>query len=120
MELLKDKFKYAFKGLMHIGKDQAVRIQLVLMGVAITLAFFLRFNVYEMCITLLCCAMVVSSEIINSLLEKIMDFMHPDYHKQIEIIKDMSAGMVLLVCILVLIVGIILYGSKLLLLLGGM
>ena len=120
MESLKDKFKYAFKGLKHIFNDSAVQIQLCLMCVAIALAIVLRFNMYEMCIVLLCCALVVSSEIINSLLEKVMDFISPDFHKQVEVIKDMSAGMVLFVCILVLIVGIILYGSKVLLLLGGM
>ena len=84
--------------------DQAIRLQMFLMGIAIVLAFLLEFNGMQWCITLLCCALVIACETINSLLEKMMDFIHPDYHEKIKEIKDMSAGMVLFVCILVFII----------------
>lgn len=41
-----------------------------------------------------------------------MDFIHPDYHKQVKVIKDMAAGFVMLAAIIALIIGIMIFGGK--------
>ena len=56
--------------------------------------------------------MVVSFEFLNSIIERMMDFIHPSYHEKVKDIKDMSAGMVLLLCMIVFVIGILLYGNK--------
>ena len=118
MESFKDKFRYAFCGLKIACKDKAVRLQLCLMGIAILLAFLMHFNLLEYCIVLLCCTIIVVLECINSLIEKVMDFIHPNFHERVKEIKDLGAGIVLMAAMIILVIGILLYGSKLLLYLG--
>lgn len=42
-----------------------------------------------------------------------MDFIHPDYHEQVKVIKDMAAGFVMLAAIIALIIGVMIFGGKL-------
>lgn len=110
MESFKDKFKNAFIGLSIGLQDKAVQLQLSIMLVSLVLAFLFHFHWMEWIIVLFSCLLVVSFEFLNSILERVMDFVHPDYHEKVRDIKDMSAGLVLMVCIFVLLIGIILYG----------
>lgn len=112
MESFKDKFKNAFIGLFIGLKDKAVRLQLLIMFLAFFLAFLFGFDLMQWVVVLFCCGLVVSFEFLNSILERMMDFIHPDYHDKVREIKDMSAGLVLLVCIFVLVIGIVLYGNE--------
>lgn len=114
MKLFLDKFKNAFRGLFLGMRDTSIKIQIILMAAAILFGVFMNFNLLEWCILLLCCVMVVSLEFINTVLEKIMDFIQPEYHETIRDIKDLGAGFVLLASIVVFIIGFLLIGGKLL------
>jgi diacylglycerol kinase (ATP) len=52
---------------------------------------------------------VLAAEILNTAIEKICDFIHPDFDKRIGFIKDISAGAVVLMAILSVIVGVMVY-----------
>jgi diacylglycerol kinase len=49
---------------------------------------------------------------LNTAVEKICDFIHPDFHAKIGLIKDVSAGAVMLVSIGASIIGCIIYLPK--------
>lgn len=54
-------------------------------------------------------AIVWITEMLNTVLEKIMDHISPDYHPRVKWIKDVAAGAVLIAALLALIVGAIIF-----------
>lgn len=48
---------------------------------------------------LICCAMVLAAELMNSALEYTLDHLHPERHPSIRIAKDCAAGAVLVLCL---------------------
>lgn len=113
MKSLKNKFVNAFHGLSSSFCDKSVIIQLCFMFCAIIAGFIFRLSMIEWCLVIFCCGLVIICEIINTCIEKIMDFIHPDYHEQVKVIKDMAAGFVMLAAIIALIIGVIIFGGKL-------
>lgn len=113
MKSLKNKFVNAFSGLFSSFRDKSVIIQLCFMLCAIVAGFIFQLSMIEWCIILFCCGLVIICEIINTCIEKIMDFIHPDYHEQVKVIKDMAAGFVMLAAIIALIIGVMIFGGKL-------
>lgn len=113
MVSFKDKFKYATRGLLLGCKDISIRIQLVLGVLACIAAFVLQFTLMEWCVLLVCIGMVLVAEGINTVIERMMDFVHPDKHDKVRDIKDMAAGFVLVASLIAFVVGCILIGGKL-------
>lgn len=114
MKSLKNKFYYAWCGLYSLISDHSIRIQFVFMIIAIILGILFRFTVSDMAILIVMCVIVVVSEAFNSVIEKIMDYIQPEYHNQVKIIKDMAAGVVLLASFGAMLIGLLLFGEKLL------
>jgi diacylglycerol kinase (ATP) len=92
---------FAFKGTLHLLKKEAsVQVQFVI-GIILTIAgFYFELSTIE------------SIEGINSAIEEIADFVHPDYHKKIGLIKDISAGAVFIFAVTAIIIGSIIYLPK--------
>ncbi len=114
MKSLLNKFKYAFEGLLSCFGDHSVTLQIGIAAVVLIVAYFFDFSLIEWCILLLCCGLVIVCEMINSCFELLLDFVHPDYHKKIKIMKDKGAGFVLFASLIALLIGVLLFGSKLL------
>ena len=57
--------------------------------------------------------LVLSTESLNTAIEKVADFIHPDHNEKIGIIKDISAGAVFFAAIFALFIGILLAGEVL-------
>lgn len=114
MKSFLDKFKFAFRGITLAFKDSGVRIQLLLMIATLLFFSFFSLSAVEWIVILLCCGFVISAEIVNCMIEKTMDFIHPECSEDVRNIKDLSAGMVLVVCLFSLVVGLIILGGKLL------
>ncbi|MNE58282.1 Prokaryotic diacylglycerol kinase [compost metagenome] len=51
----------------------------------------------------------MSIEGLNTAVEKIADFIHPNYHERIGFIKDIAAGAVFFAAITAIIIGLIIY-----------
>lgn len=63
----------------------------------------------EKSILLLTMMVVLSLELINSQVEKFLDILHPDHHPRVKIIKDFSAGAVLLSSLGSIIIGLLIF-----------
>jgi diacylglycerol kinase (ATP) len=61
---------------------------------------------------LLSIGLVIVAESLNTGLEKLSDFIHPDYNKKIGFIKDISAGAATFAAIIAIIIGLIIYLPK--------
>lgn len=110
-------FKYAFEGLKDaLLHERNFRIQVVVFILIIIAGFLFHINTTEWIFILLCAAIVLSTEIINSAIEKLCDFVSPEIHPLIKKIKDFSAAAVLVGTILSVIIGTIIFLPKIMIL----
>ena len=66
-----------------------------------------------MVFVLLAISLVLTAESLNSAIEKVADFIHPDFNKKIKLIKDVSAGAVFFAFLFALAVVCLVYIPKL-------
>ena len=111
-------FKNARKGFRLVLKSEAnIRVHIIIAAIAMSLAFFLKFSPLEFCILLFIIALVIVSEMLNTAIEFALDSIyHNRYSKMVGMAKDISAGAVMFASVISVIVGVILFGSKLILL----
>jgi diacylglycerol kinase len=106
-------FGWAFNGLKDcILHEKNFRIQYVLAFLVVIVGFFFGLSATEWTTILLCFAVVLSFEIINSAIEKLCDLVSPDFNLTIKKVKDMSASAVLLSAIVTFIIGCIIFLPK--------
>lgn len=112
MQLI-NAFKYAFQGIyIFFSKDFNGRLELGIAIITIAAGFVLHISKYEWITVLLCIAIVLSLEMINTTIEKLCDMIEPGVHPTIKMIKDIAAGAVLLSAIVSLVIGLIIFLPK--------
>ncbi|MEL6918450.1 MAG: diacylglycerol kinase family protein [Bacteroidota bacterium] len=104
---------YALRGAwLLIRTEPSIKIQVVI-GLAVTAAgFYFEISTIEWIVQIFAIALVLGIEGLNTAIEKIADYIQPDYDHKIGFIKDISAGAVMLVSIASAIIGIIIYWPK--------
>ena len=104
---------FAFKGAYHLIKNEAsIKVQFVI-GIVMTIAgFYFQLSITEWIIQILVITLIMAIEGINTAIEEIANFIHPEFHKKIGLIKDISAGAVFLFAIGAIIIGLIIYLPK--------
>ena len=105
----------AIKGLLYIyNTEKNFRFHIYFTFFVLISSFIFRINIVEFVIIMLQILIVLVLEIINTIIEKVMDFITLDYNPKIKVIKDMSAGLVLIGVIVSVIVGLLIFFPKLL------
>lgn len=104
---------FAFKGAyLLITTEASIKIQFFI-GVIMTIAgFYYNLDATEWCIQILVITLIIAIEGINTAIEEIANFIHPEYHPKIGLIKDLAAGAVFIVAIAAVIIGCIIYFPK--------
>ncbi len=104
---------FALRGaLLLIRTEASIKIQVVLSILMTVVGFYFEISNTEWILQVLAISLVVGIEGANTAIEKICDFIHPEFNKQIGFIKDVSAGAVMLVSVGAIIVGLIIYLPK--------
>ena len=101
---------YAIKGAwLLIKTEHSIQVQ-VAIGILVTFAgFYFDITETEWILQILAIGLVLAAEGLNSAIEGIADFIHPDIHVKIGYIKDVAAGGVLFAAVAAFIVGLIIY-----------
>jgi diacylglycerol kinase (ATP) len=101
---------FALKGAFKlITTEHSVMVQFSL-GVIVSLAgFYFKITASEWLFQTLAIGLVMSVEGINTAVEKIADFIHPNYNEKIGFIKDIAAGAVFFAAITAIVIGLIIY-----------
>ena len=101
---------FALKGAFKlITTEHSVMVQSSL-AVMMTLAgFYFGITRVEWMMQILVFGLVLSIEGLNTAVEKIADFIHPDYHERIGFIKDIAAGAVFFAALTAIAIGCIIY-----------
>ncbi|NMH85941.1 diacylglycerol kinase [Flavivirga algicola] len=104
---------YAFKGALLLLKTEAsIKIQFVIALIVTLTGLYYQISLTEWMVQLLCIGMVMSIEGINTAIEAIADFIHPEHHNKIGLIKDIAAGAVFIASVFAIVVGFIIYLPK--------
>ena len=112
---LMKSFLNAAHGIGFLFKSQPnARIELTIAVIVLISGFLFKISAAEWCIILLCIALVISFEGINTALEVIADKLHPGFSKEIGVAKDVAAGAVLITALVAAIVGFIIFAPRLL------
>jgi diacylglycerol kinase len=108
-------FFYAFAGIREfLVREHNARIHLVA-TICVTLAgvaFHVSFT--EAAILAVVIGSVWITEMLNTCVERMMDFFHPEDHPYIKYIKDLAAGAVLVAAITAVVAGLLIFIPKLL------
>ncbi|MBU2060687.1 MAG: diacylglycerol kinase family protein [Flavobacterium sp.] len=104
---------YALKGAIKlITTEHSVMVQFSLGIIMVIAGIFFQITATEWLFQTLAIGLVMSVEGLNTAIEKIADFIHPDYHERIGFIKDIAAGAVFFAAITAIIIGLIIYMPK--------
>ena len=104
---------YAFKGALLLLKTEGnIKIQFVIALIVTAAGFYYNISAMEWIVQLLAIGLVMSIEAINTAIEEIANFIHPERHDKIGLIKDIAAGGVFIASIFSSTVGLIIYVPK--------
>ena len=106
---------YAFKGAyLLVTTEASLKVQFVI-GLLVTAAgFYFEISKTEWMIQILTIALVMAIEGLNTALEELADFVHPDHHHKIGLVKDLAAGAVFIMACAAVIIGALIYLPKIL------
>jgi undecaprenol kinase len=110
MARLFKSFTYAFRGLFKIFREeQNLQVQSITAIITIALGFAFQIKPIEWCVILICIALVILMETINSAVERMADVLKPRIHAYVKEMKDIMAAAVMLSSLLAIAVGLIIF-----------
>lgn len=105
--------KIAWEGIKYVLITQHnTRIHAALTLAVFLFSLILKISLGEWIALILTVGFVWSAEIFNSALEMMMDLISPDQNQGAKIIKDVSAGAVLMSVMVSILVGGVIFGPK--------
>ena len=90
-----------------------IQRQLIIGVTAVVFGLVMKISTIEWMILTVTITMVFLAEFMNTVIEEVVNLMTSEHHLQAKVAKDVAAGMVLLTSIMSLIIGILLFGPKL-------
>lgn len=108
-------FQYAYQGLVYAFATQInFRVHVLSAAVAIILGYYFELRTSEWIWIGSAILLVLIVELLNTAIEVLVDLVSPDYHPKAGIIKDVSAGAVLLTALFAVMVGLLIFVPKIL------
>ncbi len=105
---------FALKGALKlITTEHSVMVQFSIAIILLFAGFYYEISQTEWLIQTLAIGLVLSIEGLNTAVEKVADFIHPEFHERIGFIKDIAAGAVFFAAITAIAIGCIIYIPKL-------
>ena len=110
--------QHALDGIrVTLERERNLKIQLsigfVVLLVAIALFAGGKIFIWDMAILVLTAGLLLALELLNTAIEEIENFIHPEYHQAIKRSKDIASGAVFVASCAAIIVGLLLLGPPL-------
>ena len=103
-------FRYAIHGVSNVLRNEKnAWIHMVAAFLVIVSGLILQIRRTEWVGIFICIGMVIITEILNTALERMVDLVSPEKDEKAGMIKDMSAGAVLVAAIISVIVGVLIF-----------
>ncbi len=104
---------FAFKGAIKlITTEHSIMVQSSISVVLIIAGFYFHISHEEWLFQTLAIGLVISIEGLNTAVEKVADFIHPEFHHRIGFIKDIAAGAVFFAALTAMAIGLMIYLPK--------
>jgi diacylglycerol kinase (ATP) len=104
---------FALKGAYKlITTEHSVMVQFSLAILLVIAGFYFQISREEWMMQTLAFGLVLGIESLNTAVEKIADFIHPEFHNRIGFIKDIAAGAVMFAATAAIVVGLLIYVPK--------
>lgn len=92
-----------------LREERNFRIEIISAGAVVACGIILNLTRIELAILSLVIAVVLSAELFNTAIEKLLDMVNNNYDPKIKFIKDVSAGAVLLTAVFSVVVGYLIF-----------
>ena len=103
-------FSYAVKGIFFaIRNEKNFQIEVLVGVVAVVSMLVLPLSSLERSLIVLSVALVLTLELANTALERVMDILKPRVHPYARVIKDVMAGAVLLASLSAIAIGLVIF-----------
>ena len=103
-------FKPAFRGVLFVLRNgHNARIHQVAALTALMLGVVFDIGKTDWLVIILCIGLVISLEIMNSAIEKLVDLFSPEKNDKAKLIKDVAAGAVLISAMISLVAGLLVF-----------
>jgi diacylglycerol kinase len=110
-----DKFRDALRGLKYgIRGHSSFSVHFFAAALVLAAAIALCREIWEWCVLLLCIGLVMTAELVNSALETLHRGLDPETRERNWKALDIAAGAVLLASITAAVVGVLIFGNRLL------
>jgi diacylglycerol kinase len=110
LERLKGSFKFASEGWRFALKnDQNLRIHILISLLVFFFSWYYSLSRSEFVVILLLVVFVISSELMNTAVEKTVDLITTEHRLEAKFAKDVSSAMVLTSAIGALVIGLIIF-----------
>lgn len=104
---------YAFKGMFLLLKtESSIQLQFSIGVLLSIVGFYLNISLTEWMMQTFAVVLVMSTEALNTGVEKICDFVHEDFEVRIGFIKDIAAGAVAIASVGAFIITLLIYLPK--------
>ncbi len=104
---------FAVKGAYKLlTTEHSIMAQTIMAVGIILVGFYFEISATEWMFQIFTIGLVLSIEGLNTAVEKIADFIHPEYHERIGFIKDVAAGAVFFAAISSIAILLIIYIPK--------
>ena len=104
---------FAVKGAIKlITTEHSVMVQSSVGVLSIIAGFYFHIDRYEWIMQILAFGLVLGIESLNTAVEKMADFIHPEFHEKIGFIKDIAAGAVMFAATAAIAVLLLIYVPK--------
>lgn len=105
-----NSLKFALYGMFLLIKtEHAIITQSLISLLLIAFGFYIGLSKLDWIVQLFCIAFILAIESLNTAIEKLCDFIHPDYHHKIGFIKDIAAGAVSFAVLISIVILSIMY-----------
>lgn len=106
-------FGYAMQGLRYGFKTQLnFRVHCFVLAAIVVLGWYMQLDATEWLWICIAAGLVMVTELLNTALEVLVDFISPEYHIKAGIIKDVAAAAVLIAAITAVVIGLFIFIPK--------
>lgn len=107
-------FLFALQGFRTaVRQERNIKVMLGGGAAAIVAGVIVGLDLMSWAIIALCCGVVISSELVNTAIETVVDLVSPEFHPLAGRAKDIAAASELVLCVAVGIVGLLVYVNAL-------
>jgi undecaprenol kinase len=107
---IRKSFGFAITGIKTIFREEhAFRVMFLVAAIVIGFMFYFGLPLTQKLVLFGVIILILVLELLNSTIEKVLDFVCPGVNGKVKLIKDMMAGIVLLACIGAAVIGILIF-----------